>query len=101
MTITRHAIERFMQRSGCKSMSKARRTLRKMFGKGQPVAAFRSNGVIHLFCEHRFYNGWVLIVSNDRLITCFVADKGDVLPLPLPMAESVHGNSRTPEGAAA
>jgi len=49
----------------------------KIYNRACPAFGFKhKNGKIELFSDKYFWNsGWVLVVKENKIITCFMADK--------------------------
>ena len=99
MKISRHACNRFRQRTGCKSRPQARESIARMLTKAIPVAAKRTqSGRIHLFLDSLLtVDGWVFVVREGVVVTCyFGVGKDEVLPMP-PVSATTVSESAVPD----
>jgi hypothetical protein len=80
MIIRQHAINRFMERAGCKSPEKATATLLRMAEQGVLVTLkprYRAISLInHQYrdAEYRRYDHWMLVIEDGELATIYRAD---------------------------
>lgn len=76
MKCSYHAIKRFQERTGCKSQQKARKSLIRIAGRSKAAFGYNNGKTIQLFTkEHFVADGWVLVIKDDTIITCFMADR--------------------------
>lgn len=75
--ISYHALQRFQKRTGCKDFKKAKNSLNKIFNRSKVAFGYKHpDGTIELFSDkYRWADGWVLVVKQNKIITCFQANK--------------------------
>lgn len=72
--ITNHALQRFMERSNCKSEQKAMKTLRRLLSDGTPVILKPGYAALALMnhnyrdVEYLESGGWILVISEDKTL---------------------------------
>lgn len=81
MKVSFHAKERFQERTGCKNSERAEKSLLKIAARAKPAFAYRCpSGTIKLLtADHFVSDGWVLVIKNEKIITCFMANKEQCL----------------------
>jgi hypothetical protein len=77
--LSAHAIMRFMQRSGCKSLTKAEKAIKRMLDRAEEMRLKDRWKAIQLI-NHDFkdalyfkWDGWILVICNDTVVTCHLA----------------------------
>lgn len=80
MRISYHAIERFQERTGCKSEVRARQTLQRMAANAEKAFGYKYRGKTEMLTGIHFkFNGWVLVIIDETVVTCFTAGKEQCL----------------------
>ena len=85
MKISKHAIERFRERTGCKSAVKAKASIQRLVTQAMPAAAARTKeGKVRLLpSDLRAKDGWVFVIKGGCVATCYFGVGNDeVLPMP-------------------
>ncbi len=80
MIVSKHAAERFMEKTGCNSFERAYPRLQNMFKAAKHVTKIRRGSADDIDpdskCEYYAGNGWVFVMDGKTMVTCYQGSRG-------------------------